>query len=72
MGLARQTLGCRVWVWDGSGKHLQEPLRKLIGEISQPLSVGRFASNVSAAVTDGKFRLPLDPAAAKGELCGPY
>jgi arabinofuranosyltransferase len=68
--LARQALDCRAWVWDGTGKHLQGPLRKLLGEISQPMSAGRFLANVSETVSGGKFRLPLDPAAAKVEMCG--
>ncbi len=72
LGLVRQALDCGVWLWDGSGKHFQDPLRQLLAEISQPMSAGRFFSNISAAVNGGKFRLPLDAVGARVEVCGPY
>jgi arabinofuranosyltransferase len=71
LALTEQALSCSVWIWDGTGKHVKDPLRRLLAEISQPISAGRFLSNVSDTVSGGRFRLPLDPLAARAAECGP-
>lgn len=45
-------------------------LRDLMDSVDQPMSLGRFWSNLVGAVTRTSLRIPADPMAAEREFCG--
>jgi arabinofuranosyltransferase len=69
---ARQAMGCSRWAWDGTGVHRQAPLRQTLSAISEPLTAGRFLSNIGRAATERKVRFAPDPPLAAMQICGPY
>jgi arabinofuranosyltransferase len=69
---ARKALGCSVWRWDGTGLHREAPIRQTLDAVSQPLTPGRFVSNLKLAATGDKLRFPPDPPIAADAFCGPF
>jgi arabinofuranosyltransferase len=69
---ARATLGCSVWWWDGSGAHREDPLRAKLTQVTAPLTVGRFFSNLSYTARKGHWRLNRDIGVSYNELCGNF
>lgn len=69
---ARRSLHCSVWWWDGAGVRREDPLREIVAGVSEPLTAGRFLSNLKLATTSGALRFPRDPPFAQAQLCGPF
>jgi arabinofuranosyltransferase len=69
---ARHAMGCSRWLWDSTGVHRQAPLEQTLASIGEPLTAGRFLSNIGRAATVRKVRFAPDPPLAAEQICGPY
>jgi arabinofuranosyltransferase len=63
---------CEAWIWDGQGARPSNWLREQLAAMNEPLTAGRFVSNMKLSITTPKLRFSEVPPRAKEQLCGPY